>query len=300
MNIKSVSSHRNFALLVAAVLILPASGCRMRSQSAGAQSTAKADGPAPASQAEEDALLPDFDPTNLTIEGPAEIAAAFATLDKQPPALPSTDKNPSGLALADQANEGFYFMIIWGFQGRGPLNLPRNAHTFATFVESNGEDLRTAQLKSFTMSWLPVDGIVRLIDNPKPGRWYGLQETRQLAPPNRYDLKRSPIYQVSAALYRDALVRYWDLDTRGRARTVLYLANDDMNGRTNALRKVPGGYTNCIHAISDAIAPSAGLLDTRTNRGWSASEAVLNYFRGAGHMPVPQTFDGLLAQRLGL
>ena len=300
MHISSASRRIHFTFLITAILVVTTSSCRLRSQTPDAQSTAKSDGPTSASQAEEDALLPDFDPTYLTIEGPANIGAAFASLDKQPPALPSREQNSSGLALADQANEGFYFMIIWGYQGNGPFNLPKNAHTFATLVESNGEDLRTSQLKFFTMSWLPVDGIVRLTDTAKPGRWYGLQETRQLAPPNRFNLKRSPIFQISTALYRDSLVRYWDLDTRGRAQTVLYMANDDMNGRTNALRKIPGGYTNCIHAISDAIAPTAGFLDTRTNRGWSASEAVLNYFRGAGHMPVPQTFDGLLAQRLGL
>ncbi len=168
-------------------------------------------------------------------------------------------------AAAIQAEER-YFVVFFASQNQ--RNAPRFSHTFATFFkvdqeESNGVQIETSE--SATISWLPSNGVVRLLQRPVAGRNFTLDETLDWA--KRLGLAttaRGP-FEISKELYERALERKTWLES-GR---VAYKALDR--------RFRPEAAINCIHAVSDLL--PGPLLDTGTARGEPATAMVANHFR---------------------
>jgi hypothetical protein len=190
------------------------------------------------------------------------------------------------------------YMAVYGYQSAGLFPLPRDTHTFAVFIRATGEDLETAELDDFTISWLPKDGIIGFGEGVKPGRNYSLEETLDIAAQQRYVVQRTPIRQISPALFELAQQRKAALDAGSVTDQVEYRMIDSPRGRQRILAGLPGGFTNCIHAVSDAFVQNGQLLLTGTAHGFSASDAVYNYL--SRFVISNQSFDTALAPRLGM
>lgn len=271
---------RTLSSVVFAALVLV--GCASNDNSAVNESAAS----------DEEQPLPDYTPVNLTLpvdaanaEGPAAKGVAEAT-------------ESEGLSLAGGTVS--YYMTIYGYQGKGLLNLPRNSHTYAMFIKATGDNLQTAALQTFTVSWLPQDGIVQLGQGVKPGRNYSFEETMQIAASHNFDVRRSIVVRIDEHLYNKAFARKQMMDEGAWNQAIRYKMIDDPQGRVMVLNGQFGGYSNCIHAVSDALIYGNGaLLDTGAKRGWAASDTVFQFFSGhmvQGFLP----YDALLAPRLGL
>jgi hypothetical protein len=134
-----------------------------------------------------------------------------------------------------------YYLLMFGSQRTPPD--PDYSHTFATFVRATwvGNDPcpTNPTIESHTISWLPCNGIVRVLALcPEPGRSFGLDETIQWA--MRNDMRTSiwGAYQIQPELYNRAVAQVALLQS-GQVR---YKAID--TGRET------DKVSNCIHAVS--------------------------------------------------
>jgi hypothetical protein len=271
---------------VVVLSVVFAAGCR----TGGSAATLRAvdDG---AAAADDDRLLPPYEPKALvvvvneaTAKGPAPAAAPTA-----------------GLGLADGAGQpDSYDMTVFGYQGRGPLNLPRNAHSFAVFAHAKGAALATAALEVFTISWMPADNVAQLGQGVKAGRNFAFAESMANVQNGGLDIRRSPLVKIDPQLYARALRQYHLLKAATTTGAILYKLLDDVGGRSAVVQGVPGGYTNCIHALSDMMgAAGGGLLDTGLKHGFAASDIIFAYLSGFGAVPGV-AYDAALAGRLSI
>ena len=99
----------------------------------------------------------------------------------------------------------FDYVILFAFESEP--DLPRFAHTFATFVRATGEGPCADRyaLEAHTISWYPADGDVRLARFcPEPGVNLGLAATFRKAHSLGAHLTRRGPYRVSAGLFERA------------------------------------------------------------------------------------------------
>lgn len=183
--------------------------------------------------------------------------------------------NPStgSATLASDAaatTDSAYYMIVFGFQDG--LNQPRNSHTFATFVRAAGDATAGRVESQHTISWMPKDLDIFLLQRPEPGVNLTLAQSLQLAAPSNIRLRRSRVYEITPELYAKARERIAFLE-RGAATGETRYTVLDGRWRGPTTRNQPGGASNCIHALSDI----GGVLDTGTLRGFAASERVLDH-----------------------
>lgn len=164
------------------------------------------------------------------------------------------------------AQRARYYMVMFGAEGMP--SLPRNSHTFATFVKSEGGRIT----QELTISWLPAMGHF----GPNytmpplsivPGRNYTLDETIALSPGRRTSFI-GPM-EITPALFERAANRVAFLHRGGTSYKMMILLRDRL--REPALTNRPGGAINCIMAVSDL----GGYYETGTSYGWGASEKVL-------------------------
>ncbi len=272
-------------------LALAASGCRT---STPVESVTKTD---PGLTAEDQATLPDYKPrfVNLPVDANKALNHPQATPGL---ALQSDDEPLPAVAGAR------YFVTVYGYQGTGAANLPRFTHSWMVLVRAQGDQLATATLTFFTLSWDAADGEIGLFQPPERGHNYTLAETFALAGSLGAPVvtQRSPLFEVDADLYSMAVKQFRKLTAGEETGAVRYKMRDDFPARQLVANNVSGGYTNCIHALSDLL-PGAGgsLLQTGTSRGFAASDQVLAWFMTHSHVVGQNvTHDAELASRLGI
>jgi hypothetical protein len=190
------------------------------------------------------------------------------------------------------------YMVVYGYQTPGLFPLPRDTHTWAVFVRAFGQNLQTAALDSFTISWLPQNGKIGFGEGSEPGRNYTLQETLNIAAQKGYVVQRSPVTQIQPALYDMAASHKAVLDAGSLSGDVQYRMIDNPVGRIRVLNGLPNGFTNCIHAVSDVFVEDGVVFPTFAAHGFSASNAVFDHL--SGFIVENQAFDAVLAPRMGL
>lgn len=147
-----------------------------------------------------------------------------------------------GSLFAGRASAGEdYYLLMFGAQ-RVPSD-PDYSHSWATFVratwEGDGPCPVNPVLEVTTISWLPCNGIVRVLALlPEPGRNWELHETIRWCQCNDMRVSLWGAYRICPELYCRA-VRQAALLESGRVR---YKAAD-MGYPTDRV-------TNCIHAVS--------------------------------------------------
>jgi len=226
-------------------------------------------------------VLPEHEPVNLPVSMNVQD-------DVRPVSTPS---------LADAVGPESHYMVMFGYQGRGGVNLPRNSHTYAMFVRAIGEDLTTAALETHVISWLPEDGLVGVGQPVKKGKNYGYEETAAIARRSDFEVRRSYVVRIAPILYERGVARFDDLVDGAASERIRYKMIDDLSARQRVLDG-EDGYTNCIHAVSDASIQGS-LLQTGTRRGFAASDAVYEYLKVFVREP-DRHYDDPLAARLGL
>ena len=158
-----------------------------------------------------------------------------------------------------------YYLLMFGAQ-RVPAN-PDYSHTFATFVratwEGDGCCPQNPTLEAHTISWLPCNGVVRLVAFfPETGRNFGLKETIRWSADNDMRVSIWGPYKIKRELYERAVAQVANLES-GQVR---YKALD--SGRPT------DKVSNCIHAVSSL---SQGFRLRVASPGWgeTASYFVL-------------------------
>lgn len=173
------------------------------------------------------------------------------------------------LSADPRPTEDKYFMIFFASQAE-PV-VPRNAHTFATFVrcapgatEINGA---SSDAEILTVSWLPASmDIVPIRRTPESGKNFDLAATLNWAKDMNARIVAWGPYEIKKDLFELARQQVERLDRGG----IGYKALD--------LRFRGAGASNCIHAVSD-IDTENGLLTTGTAFGEPASYMVLRHLQ---------------------
>ncbi len=160
-----------------------------------------------------------------------------------------------------------YFAVV--FASQGELDLPRYAHTFATFIKATGEGPNADRyaVEAHTISWSPASGDVRIARFwPERGTNLDLASTLRWARSLDARVSRWGPFQVRKELYDRALVQIARLESGALGYKAL-----DVGQR-------PRYASNCIHAVSD-VDTDGGLLDTGPHYGEEASYLVAYHFR---------------------
>jgi hypothetical protein len=166
---------------------------------------------------------------------------------------------------------GRYFIVVWGYQGA--VNAPKDSHTFASFYD--GTQLSRGRVKPATISWLPVTGVVHILE-VDPGRNFSLGQTLTLACRSGRQVGSWGPYEIDFDLYQRALTRIRLL-----------------HSGTIRFSSVPrqGKTMNCIEATGD-------IAETPFRPGlvWG-SEQVRRLFDISAR--YSKMVDGSMAQRQG-
>jgi hypothetical protein len=160
----------------------------------------------------------------------------------------------------------FYYVIVFAFEG--DINLPRFAHSFATFVKATGEGPYSDSytIEAQTLSWSPLAGEIRIARfAPERGTNLDLSGTLRWAHSLGSRVTRWGPFQVQKELYDRACRQIARLESG----TILYKTLD------GELR--PDRAFNCIHALTD-LDTERGLLDTGADYGEDASYRVAYHF----------------------
>jgi hypothetical protein len=172
-----------------------------------------------------------------------------------------------------------YFMCIFAYE-----TTPRaaqTAHTFATFVKSDGPSF-----EAHTISWLPQRNVVRLVRRfGEPGVNHDLRATLEIARVTQAEVKQWGPFEIKSELYERALRQIERLKS-GR---IAYKALDGA-GR-------PESITNCIHAVAD-IDMDRGMLTTGRNYGIDASALVVEHL--GPWIVNPSRTHAWVSEKLGL
>src|SRR5262249_21636430 len=146
-------------------------------------------------------------------------------------------------------------------------DLPRYAHTFATFVKATGVGPCASQyaIEAHTISWCPASGVIRLARLcPERGVNRDLTGTLAWAPWLGAWISRWGPFQIRKELYDRAVAQECRLASGAIGYKVL-----DCGVR-------PGCASNCIHAVSDIV--EGPLLQTGTAYGDEAGAMVAHHF----------------------
>jgi hypothetical protein len=133
-------------------------------------------------------------------------------------------------AAADPPGTRYYFLL---FGGQSVPFKPRTGHTWATWVKATPTGAGPVMLESFTISWLPPDGVVhpwRL--RSSPGHNFTLDETLAIMArvnsqvsvwgPFEVDANRYALACQQAATLEAGGVRFRSFDSLGRNRAVMH------------------------------------------------------------------------------
>lgn len=182
--------------------------------------------------------------------------------------------------------EDAYYMVIFAYQAKP--NLPRLAHTFATFVKvpehADGRpDIQ--RVESHTISWLAATTrVVVLRPRAEAGTNFDLTATLQMAVSQDSEISAWGPYRIRKDLYDRALAQIDRLNSG----VIGYKAVDA------GLR--PVAATNCIHAVSDIVNDPP--LITGAAYGNAASEMVRDHL--SRWIIEPNTTHEFLISVLGL
>ena len=158
-----------------------------------------------------------------------------------------------------------YYMMVFTYLGNP--NVPRLAHTFATFVKvPDGKDGKPdhTRLEAHTISWMPASlNVVVLRLRPEEGTNLDLKQSLQLAVTRGAGIHAWGPYEIKKDLFDRAVVQV----SRLKRGEVAYKA------AVGPLR--PDIATNCIHAISDIVA--GPFLNTGTAFDLVATEMVITH-----------------------
>jgi len=192
------------------------------------------------------------------------------------------------LSADPRPTEDKYFMIIFASQAE-PV-VPRNAHTFATFVKSADPgaemDGANSEAEVLTISWLPASmEVVPVRLAPESGKNFDLAMTLKWARSMKARIIAWGPYEIKKELFDRARQQIERLERGG----VGYKALD--------LRFRGAGASNCIHAVCD-IDTENGLLATGTAFGEAASLMALRHLQR--WIVDPQKTYSEIAERLQL
>jgi hypothetical protein len=149
---------------------------------------------------------------------------------------------------------GRYFMVVWAYQGHGPID----SHSFASFYK--GDDLAQGRVTAATISWLSVSGVVHPL-RLEAGRNFSLTETLAMACQGGKQVASWGPYEIKLELYQRALARI-ELLSSGK------VAYSGVGSRPGAM--------NCIQAAGDITH-----IPFRPGSSWgiAASEAIVRHLR---------------------
>lgn len=184
-----------------------------------------------------------------------------------------------------------YYMIM--FAQDGDFDLPRQSHTFATFikVEPQPHPAKPRIVEVHTISWYPTDERVRATRSDiQVGKNLDLHSTLQLAARSNYRVSAWGPYQIHQGLYDRAVIQKKRLESG----MYWYRAFDyGYRGRN---------VVNCYHAVSDI--GGQPLIGDEICYGSDASSRVLRYLSRWFVQPQQPCLElrhdlGLTQQRIG-
>lgn len=168
----------------------------------------------------------------------------------------------------DLSQHDRFFLMMFASQQQ-PTNWPNTTHSFCALVKASGADRQPIAYETLVYSWLPAK-----LDNwieerlPEPGRNYGLDDTIRWALNTvKADVFAWKPLVITPTFYELASIRVKFLNS-GRLK---YTLIDNLFWR-------PKKVSNCIHAVSDTLAPQFPKLLTGFRHGIAASQYVLDYF----------------------
>jgi hypothetical protein len=230
---------------------------------------------------ETDKLLPEYTPQFLKIDAGIP---GYAKSDPEVTKVILPQEGVLELSLAKAKNltsdEARYFFSLYAWQGVGPLNLPSNTHIFGVFLRVDGRNIAFDPIQYFTISWDAADGVTGVNLPSKHGHNYSLQETYGLRKnlDINTEVRRSRVVEITPALFAAAYAHYTRLSIGERTGIFSYKLLDDLDGRQRIRRFLPGGYSNCQHAVADILSRTDGtLLETGLARGYSAADITYKW-----------------------
>lgn len=152
-----------------------------------------------------------------------------------------------------------YYVTVFSHQDG--KNTARNSHTWATFVQANGDEVENVQ----TISWGPANGNVVLLHKPERGRNRSLNESLNSAFARGLHVSQWGPFEIREELFQRAARKVQELES-GR---ILYKVLDK--------KFRPWVASNCFHAVAD-IDMDHGMVIFGTLHGDAASQLVVNHF----------------------
>jgi hypothetical protein len=132
----------------------------------------------------------------------------------------------------------YYFIL---FAGQSVPFIPQTAHTWATFVKATPQADGTLTLEVVTISWLPVDGKVRVREvRPAQGRNYSLEETFAIMLRFNAQISYWGPFEIDAERYQRAVEQVQLLQSG----VVRYRVLDSFRRKHNV--------AHCVHAVTYA------------------------------------------------
>lgn len=131
-----------------------------------------------------------------------------------------------------------YFIL---FAGQSVPFIPRTAHTWATYVEATPTGAGSVRVASYTISWLPLDGDVRIRNlRPVEGKNYSLDETFGIMIRHRAQISMWGPYEIDNEHFSYGLCQIDRLESGCvRYRVVDSFQNNPM-------------IVHCVHAVTYA------------------------------------------------
>ncbi|MCI0684619.1 MAG: hypothetical protein L0Y71_21120 [Gemmataceae bacterium] len=168
---------------------------------------------------------------------------------------------------AARSEERFYVVF---FASQNSNNQAPQSHTFATFLRinaaegsPNGGPDETSE--TATISWLPANGSIRILQGPVAGRNFTLSESLAWAQARGLRTTARGPFEINKQVYDRALQQKERLESGAIAYKML-----DRRFRPNVA-------TNCIHAVSDIL--PGPLVITGDARGDAATRTVAAHYR---------------------